>query len=61
MSESIATQVKEAPGKFLSAPIMAMVIGLIFLVAVLIAEAYKPGLITGPIRRGLSAIGVKSA
>ncbi len=60
MSE-IATQVKDAPKAFLATPIMALVIGLMFLVAVLIAEAYKPGLITGPIRRGLSAIGVKSA
>ena len=61
MSEAIVTQVKEAPGKFLSAPFMAIVIGVIFLMLVLIVEAYKPGLITGPIRRGLTAVGLKSA
>jgi hypothetical protein len=38
-------------------------VGSIFLtlVLVLLIEAYKPGIITGPIRRLLQAVGVKTA
>jgi hypothetical protein len=42
-------------------PFAAIGIGFLFLILVLIIEAYKPGLFTGPIRSGLSKLGVKSA
>jgi hypothetical protein len=42
-------------------PLVAIVVGVITLVIVLLIEAYKPGLITGPIRKGLQKLGVKTA
>ncbi len=42
-------------------PIVAIVVGVLTLVIVLLIEAYSPGLITGPIRKGLQKLGVKTA
>ena len=55
----IATQIKDIPGEVKSMPFMAIGIGVLFLILVLIIEAYKPGLFTGPIRSTLTKIGVK--
>lgn len=59
--ESVKTQVTEIPKVVAKAPLMAILIGLLFLTVVLIAEAYKPGLFTGPISHLLTAIGLKHA
>lgn len=59
--EAVTTQVKEIPKVVAKAPLTAILIGLIFLAVVLIAEAYKPGLFTGPISHLLTAIGLKHA
>jgi len=56
MAEGVVAQVESAPKKFLTAPIMALTIGLIFTVFVVLVEIFKPGVITGPIRRGLGLI-----
>jgi len=65
MAEGAVTQVKEIiPTAFHSArhtPILALGIVFLVLFAVLLLEAYKPGLLTGPVRRGLTALGLKSA
>jgi len=57
--------VKDIPGTALGAvrhtPILAFGIVMLVLFAVLLLEAYKPGLLTGPVRRGLTALGLKSA
>jgi hypothetical protein len=37
------------------------VVGFLVLFLVLLVEAYKPGLVTGPIKKLLNAIGVKAA
>lgn len=54
-------QLKNVPGDIKRFPYMAIGIGLLFLVLVLIVEAYKPGVITGPIRALLRGLGLKSA
>lgn len=59
--EAVTTQVKEIPKVVAKAPLMAILIGLIFLTVVLVVEAYKPGLFTGPISHLLTSIGLKSA
>lgn len=61
MAEGVVAQIKDVPRVTMSTPILALAIGLAFLVLVLIVEAYKPGLITGPIRHGLTTLGLKSA
>jgi hypothetical protein len=50
MAEGIATQLKEAPKKFLTAPVMAIAIGLMFTLVVLVIEAKKPGILTDKLR-----------
>ncbi len=57
----ISTQITDIPKEIKSMPFMALGIGVLFLILVLIIEAYKPGLLTGPIRSALTKIGVKSA
>lgn len=57
----VTTQIKDIPGEIKSMPFMAIGIGVLFLILVLIVEAYKPGLFTGPIRSALTKVGVKSA
>lgn len=63
--ESVVTQVKEIPstlvGSVKKTPVMAIGIAMSVIVIVLVIEAWKPGLITGPIRSGLNKLGVKTA
>lgn len=65
MAESVLKQATEGPavalGTLRRTPVLA--IGLMFIVLffVLLLEAYKPGLLTGPVKRLLNAIGVKNA
>lgn len=65
MAESVVTQVKEAPkavvGTLRNSPVKAIGVGFLVLTLVLLIEAWKPGIITSPIRRMLRAIGVKTA
>jgi hypothetical protein len=68
MSESIATQVKDGladvaktPKKIISAPIVAFVVGFVFLTVVLFIEAYKPNTITRLPRWLLTKLGVKTS
>lgn len=57
----VKTGVMDVPKTIKSKPIVALAVGFTVLVLVLLIEAFKPGLITGPIRRMLQAVGVKSA
>jgi len=59
MAEGVVAQVKGAPGEIKRFPWMSLTIGAIFLLLVLLIEAFKPGLITGPFKALLSAVGVK--
>ncbi len=65
MAESVVAQVKDIPGTALDSvkktPVLAIGISLLVLTLVLLIEAFKPGIITGPIRRMLRAVGVKTA
>jgi len=65
MAESVVTQVKEVPGTIVSTvrrtPVLAIGVMVVTLLLVLLLEAYKPGLITGPLRKLLVAVGVKTA
>jgi hypothetical protein len=61
MAEGAITQLKEVPHEIRKFPVMAIGIGIAFLFLVLLIEAFKPGLITGPIRSVLHAIGFKTA
>lgn len=56
MAEGVVTQIEKAPKQFFKSPIMALTIGLIAVVFVVLVEIFKPGAITGPIRRGLGLI-----
>lgn len=64
MSESVATQIKETPkvvfGTLTRTPVLAIGVMFFVLLIVLLVEAYKPGLITNPIRRLLGVVGVKA-
>lgn len=65
MAESVVTQVKDIPstivGSVRHTPILAIgvMFGVLFLV--LLLEAYKPGLFTGPVKSFLHMIGVSTA
>lgn len=59
MAESVVAQIKAAPGEIKRFPVLALTIGAIALLLVLLIEAYKPGVITGPFRALLSAVGVR--
>jgi hypothetical protein len=48
--ESAIGQLKDAPKKFLTAPVMAITIGILFAMVILIIEAKKPGIITDKLR-----------
>jgi hypothetical protein len=65
MAESVVTQVKEVPGTLVSTvrrtPVLAIGIMFMVLFLVLLLEAYKPGLLTGPVKSLLHAIGVSTA
>jgi len=57
MSEIVA-DVKAAPKELMS--MKGLIVGIIFLILVLILEAFKPGLITGPIKKVLGMVGIGS-
>ena len=61
MAEGIVAQIKGAPGEIKRFPWMSLTIGAIVLLLVLLLEAFKPGLITGPFKALLHAVGVKAA
>lgn len=65
MSESVATQVKDIPGTVVGTlrrtPVLAIGVMFAVLFIVLLIEAYKPGLITNPVRKLLGVVGVKSS
>jgi hypothetical protein len=54
--EGVATQLKEAPRKFLSAPVMAIAIGIMFTLVILVIEAKKPGILTDKLRAVLHKV-----
>ncbi len=64
MSESVVTQVKEVPGTVVGTlrrtPVLAIGVMFMVLLIVLLIEAYKPGLITNPVRKVLGIVGVKA-
>jgi hypothetical protein len=60
MSEAVA-EIRSAPREFTKEPWKAITVGIIFLVLVLVLEAFKPGLITGPIKSLLAMVGIKSS
>lgn len=60
MAESAISEIKSAPGEFTHMPWKAITVGLIFLILVLTLEAFKPGLITGPIKSLLNMVGIKA-
>jgi hypothetical protein len=64
MAESVLTQAKEVPGTVLNTvrhtPVLAIGVMFAVLLIVLLIEAYKPGLITNPVRKVLGIVGVKA-
>jgi hypothetical protein len=62
---SVVGDVKEGaldiPRTIKNKPVVALAVGFFTLLLVLFIEAYRPGLITGPIKKLLTAVGVKSA
>lgn len=61
MAEGVIADVKAVPGDIRHHTMKFVVGGLVFLLLVLILEAYKPGLITGPIKNLLGMVGIKSS
>jgi len=65
MTEGVVAQVKSIPGTAISTtkntPILAIGIALLVVLIVLMIEAYKPGLLTNPMRKLLTSVGLKSA
>lgn len=61
MAEGVVAEIKAVPGDIRRTPWTAIGIGILFLVLVLIIEAYKPGMITGPIKSFLAMFGIKAA
>lgn len=65
MSEGPIKQLEDVPKTLVNTakgkPFMAIGVAVSVLVIVLIIEAWKPGLITGPIRSGLNKLGIKTA
>lgn len=64
MAEGVVGQVTGAPGAIISTvktrPVAAVAIFFFVLLFILIVEAYKPGLFTGPVKKLLTGIGVKA-
>ena len=58
--EGPVAQIKEIPHVVAKTPLLFLGLGVLFLIIVLIVEAYKPGLLTGPIRHVLTSIGLKT-
>ena len=65
MAEGVVAQVKEgvtAPAKALrSKPLMALTVALVAVSIVVLIEIFKPGLITGKIRKAFGMVGIKGA
>jgi hypothetical protein len=61
MAEGVVKEIVTAPKQFLSHPVVAISIGVFFLLMVLLLEAFKPGLVTGPFKSFLRMVGVKGA
>lgn len=65
MSESVVAQIKDIPSTAFSTtkntPVLAFGIALLVIIIVLMIEAYKPGLLTNPMRKLLTTVGLKSA
>ena len=61
MAEGVIADIKHVPGEIRHSPMKFIVGGLVFLLFVLILEAYKPGLITGPIKSLLAMVGIKGS
>jgi hypothetical protein len=65
MAETVVKQATEGPAVAFNTlrrtPVLAIGLMFIVLFVVLLLEAYKPGLLTGPVKRLLNAIGVKNA
>jgi len=59
--EGVTKQISEIPKVVTKTPLLFVGLGLFFLILVLVVEAYKPGLLTGPISHLLTSIGIKSA
>ncbi len=59
--EGVTKQIGEVPKVLTKQPLLFIGVGLLFLILVLVVEAYKPGLLTGPISHLLTSIGIKSA
>lgn len=64
MAESVVTQVKEVPSTVINTvrrtPVLAVGVMFAVLLIVLLIEAYKPGLLTNPVRKVLGIVGVRS-
>ena len=65
MAEGVVAQIKDIPGTAVSSvrntPVLAFGIMLLVILVVLLIEAYKPGLLTNPMRKVLTTLGLKSA
>ncbi len=64
MAESVVAQVKDVPGTVVrtvkNTPVLAIGVMFAVLLIVLLIEAYKPGLLTNPVRKVLGIVGVKA-
>jgi hypothetical protein len=64
MAESVVAQVKDVPGTVINTvrrtPVLAIGVMFAVLLIVLLIEAYKPGLLTNPVRKVLGIVGVKA-
>lgn len=64
MAESVVTQVKEVPSTVIDTvrrtPVLAIGVMFAVLLIVLLIEAYKPGLLTNPVRKVLGIVGVRA-
>lgn len=61
MSEAVVPQIKTGATELWKQPITFVVGGLIFLILVIIIEAYKPGAITGPVKSFVGMFGIKTS
>ena len=55
MADGVVTQLEAVPKTAVRSPILFLGIGFGFLFLVIILEMFKPGLITGPIKKLLGA------
>jgi hypothetical protein len=59
MSEIVA-DIKAVPNEITKTPLKFVLGGVVFLLFVLILEAFKPGIITGPLKNLLKMVGIGS-